>query len=136
MFTQGNPLLTHIRTCSYQFSDEIEPDFDMGSGVCALFLSLRFHKRHPDYILNRMDSLGKKYRVRVNCILAYLARHISFQVLLVLVDEQNVRNTWLLLNRLCYRLEYTLIISRSIEECAEYLESYKLFEKKVWIIRS
>ena len=37
---EGNPLLRHIRSVRWQYAD-IVPDYQMGAGTCALFLSLR-----------------------------------------------------------------------------------------------
>lgn len=37
---EGNPLLRHIRNVRWQHGD-ILPDYQMGPGTCALFLSLR-----------------------------------------------------------------------------------------------
>lgn len=37
---KGNPLLQHIRSVRWQYAD-ILPDYQMGAGTCALFLSLR-----------------------------------------------------------------------------------------------
>lgn len=37
---EGNPLLKYIRSVRWQYAD-IVPDYQMGAGTCALFLSLR-----------------------------------------------------------------------------------------------
>jgi DNA excision repair protein ERCC-1 len=43
---QGNPVLKYIRNVKWEFSADIVPDYAMGS-TCALFLSVKFHFRHP-----------------------------------------------------------------------------------------
>jgi DNA excision repair protein ERCC-1 len=43
---RGNPLLKHITNTRWEFSKEIVPDYVMQS-TCALFLSVRYHYRHP-----------------------------------------------------------------------------------------
>lgn len=43
---RGNPVLQHIKNVRYQFTKDIIPDYVMQS-TCALFLSVRYHFRHP-----------------------------------------------------------------------------------------
>ncbi len=43
---RGNPLLAHIKNVKWSFSKDIVPDYAMSSS-CALFLSLKYHFRHP-----------------------------------------------------------------------------------------
>lgn len=43
---RGNPVLQHIKNVRYQFTKDIIPDYVMQS-ACALFLSVRYHFRHP-----------------------------------------------------------------------------------------
>lgn len=60
---QGNPLLQHIRNVRWQFAD-ILPDYQMGLSTCALFLSLKFHMLHPDYVAFRFGSRPASCRRR------------------------------------------------------------------------
>lgn len=43
---RGNPVLKYIRNVKWEFSQDIIPDYSMGS-TCALFVSVKFHFRHP-----------------------------------------------------------------------------------------
>ena len=43
---RGNPLLKYIRNVKWEYSQDIIPDYSMGS-TCALFVSVKFHFRHP-----------------------------------------------------------------------------------------
>ena len=43
---RGNPLLKYIRNVKWEFSQDIVPDYVMGT-ACALFVSVKFHFRHP-----------------------------------------------------------------------------------------
>lgn len=61
---QGNPALKHIRNVRWQFGD-IVPDFLLGQNACALFLSLRYHLLHPEYIIHRIKQLQRAYRLNV-----------------------------------------------------------------------
>lgn len=42
-----------MRNVRWIFSDEIVPDYQMGQGTCALFLSLKFHMLNKEYIAVR-----------------------------------------------------------------------------------
>nr|XP_055107152.1 DNA excision repair protein ERCC-1 isoform X7 [Symphalangus syndactylus] len=61
---RGNPVLKFVRNVPWEFGDVI-PDYVLGQSTCALFLSLRYHNLHPDYIHGRLQSLGKNFALRV-----------------------------------------------------------------------
>ena len=49
----------------YQFTDII-PDFMVGASACCLFLSLRYHLLHPDYVYLRIRQLQPaNFRLRI-----------------------------------------------------------------------
>jgi DNA repair protein Rad10 len=78
---QGNPVLKHIRNVRWVFGD-IVPDYLLGQTTCALYLSLRYHLLHPDYLYFRIRELQKSFRLRV------VLCHID--VVSVSVQAQNV----------------------------------------------
>jgi DNA excision repair protein ERCC-1 len=43
---RGNPLLVHIKNVKWTFTKDIIPDYSI-SNACALFVSLKYHFRHP-----------------------------------------------------------------------------------------
>ncbi|ERE52988.1 DNA excision repair protein ERCC-1, partial [Cricetulus griseus] len=61
---RGNPVLKFVRNVPWEFG-EVTPDYVLGQSTCALFLSLRYHNLHPDYIHERLQSLGKSFALRV-----------------------------------------------------------------------
>lgn len=61
---RGNPLLKSITNAVWEFED-IVPDYVVGRTACILFLSLKYHNLNPDYIHNRLKSLGKMFELRV-----------------------------------------------------------------------
>eukprot|EP00249_Psilotum_nudum_P012969 c24077_g1_i4 orf=610-1233(-) len=61
---KGNPVLKHIRNARWIFGD-IMPDYLLGQNSCALYLSLRYHLLHPDYLYYRIRELPKGFRLRV-----------------------------------------------------------------------
>lgn len=60
-----NPLLKHIVNVRWQVVKDLVPDYVMGTTTCALYLSLRYHVLHPNYLHQRIQALGKMYTLRV-----------------------------------------------------------------------
>jgi len=56
--------LKFITNILWEYSN-IVPDYVMGKTTCALFLSIRYHQLNPDYIHERLKSLGTAYNLRV-----------------------------------------------------------------------
>ena len=113
---RGNPLLKYIRNVQWDYSKEIIPDYVMGT-TCAIFVSIKYHSLHSKHADLRIRELGKNFRLRV---------------LLVLVDVDDDISVKPLhdLNKLCFNSDVTLIVCWSNEECARYLEVFKLYENK------
>lgn len=111
---RGNPILKHIRNVPWQYGS-IVPDYVMGVANCALFLSLRYHQLHPEYLHNRLKELGKGYDLRV---------------LLVQVDVKDPHHQLKDLAKICILADLTLILAFSSEEAGRYLEAYKVYENK------
>jgi DNA excision repair protein ERCC-1 len=91
------------------------PDFVVGDATCVLFLSLRYHLLHPDYLYARIAPVKREFRVRV---------------LLVSVDVADPTEPLLLLTSLASANDFTVILCWSLQECARYLETFKLMDKK------
>lgn len=106
---KGNPLLVQIRSIPWEYSD-IVPDYVLGPSTCALFLSLKYHQIHPEYIYTRIQQLGKSYKLRV---------------LLCLVDIESHQKALVELSKTSVVNDLTLICAWSPGEAARYLESYK-----------
>ncbi|XP_074075385.1 DNA excision repair protein ERCC-1 isoform X2 [Macrotis lagotis] len=111
---RGNPVLKFIRNVPWEFG-EIVPDYVMGQSTCALFLSLRYHNLHPNYIHERLQGLGKNYALRV---------------LLLQVDVKDPQRALKDLAKMCILADCTLILAWSPEEAGRYLETYKSYEQK------
>ncbi|KAB0398568.1 hypothetical protein E2I00_009919 [Balaenoptera physalus] len=77
--------------------------------------SLRYHSLHPDYIHQRLQSLGKSFALRV---------------LLVQVDVKDPQQALKELAKMCILADCTLILAWSPEEAGRYLETYKAYEQK------
>ncbi|KAK9919755.1 hypothetical protein M0R45_028334 [Rubus argutus] len=97
---KGNPLLKHIRNVRWEFADII-CDYLLGQSSCALYLSLRYHLLHPDYLYYRIRELQKNYKLRV---------------VLCHVDVEDVVKPLLEVTKTAMLHECTLLCAWSLEE--------------------
>nr|GLL35519.1 DNA excision repair protein ERCC-1 [Ipomoea trifida] len=111
---KGNPVLKHIRNARWVFADVVS-DYLLGQNACALYLSLRYHLLHPDYLYFRIRELQKNFRLRV---------------VLCHVDVEDVVKPLLEVTRTALLHDCTLLCAWSLEECARYLETIKVYENK------
>ncbi|KAL8724097.1 MAG: hypothetical protein Q9181_006986 [Wetmoreana brouardii] len=109
---KGNPILNNVRSLPWEYSD-IPADFVLGATTCSLFLSLKYHRLHPEYIYNRIRNLGHKYNLRI---------------LLTMVDIQNHEEPLKELSKTSMVNNLTLILCWSAQEAGRYLELYKSYE--------
>jgi DNA excision repair protein ERCC-1 len=109
---KGNPILTHLRSLPWEYSD-IPADYVLGHTTCALFLSLKYHRLHPEYIYNRIRGLQGKYNLRI---------------LLTMVDIGNHEDSLKELSKTSLINNVTVILCWSAAEAARYLELYKSYE--------
>lgn len=109
---KGNPILNNIKSLPWEYSD-IPSDYILGATTCALFLSLKYHRLHPEYIYSRIRALGGKYNLRI---------------LLCMVDIQNHEESLKELSKTSLVNNLTLILCWSAQEAGRYLELYKSYE--------
>lgn len=110
---EGNPVLKYLRNVPFEWAD-IKADFEAGKELGILYLSLKWHKLHPNYIEIRMNNDAAGYAIKV---------------LLVLVNVEP-RHILRELNLFCYRTGWTLMLCYSAEEAAEYLENLYISRNK------
>ena len=109
---KGNPILNHIRLLPWEHAD-IPADYVLGNTTCALFLSLKYHRLHPEYIYSRIKLLAGKYNLRI---------------LLTMVDIPNHEDSLKELSKTSLVNNLTLILCWSAPEAAHYLELFKSSE--------
>ncbi|OJJ44802.1 hypothetical protein ASPZODRAFT_742158 [Penicilliopsis zonata CBS 506.65] len=109
---KGNPILNHVKLLPWEYED-IPADYVIGRTTCALFLSLKYHRLHPEYIYSRIRSLGGKYNLRI---------------LLTMVDIPNHEDSLKELSKTSIVNNLTLILCWSAPEAAHYLELFKSSE--------
>jgi len=81
----------------------------------VLYLSLKYHNLNPDYICQRLKTLGKMYELRV---------------LLVQVDTPEPHNALKSLTRISLLADLTMMLAWNAEEAGKIIETYKQFEKR------
>ncbi|TKY52196.1 DNA excision repair protein ERCC-1 [Spatholobus suberectus] len=111
---KGNALLKHIRNVRWVFADVV-CDYLLGQSSCALYLSLRYHLLHPDYLYYRIRELQKHFKLRV---------------VLCHVDVEDVIKPLLEVTKTALLHDCTLLCGWSLEECGRYLETIKVYENK------
>ncbi|CAO3659023.1 unnamed protein product [Umbelopsis ramanniana] len=111
---RGNPILQHVRNVPWEY-DDIKADYTVGQTTCVLYLSLRYHRLHPDYIYDRMGKLAHQFVLRI---------------LLVFVDIDNHQDSIRELTKSAIIQNFTIMLAWSHEEAGRYLETYKAFEGK------
>ncbi|KAK3504134.1 mating-type switching protein swi10 [Neurospora crassa] len=110
---KGNPVLASIKSTAWEYSD-IPADYVLGTTTCALFLSLKYHRLHPEYIYTRIRLLQQnRYNLRI---------------LLTLVDIPNHEEPLRELSKTSLVNNVTVILCWSAQEAARYLELYKSYE--------
>ncbi|OOF97691.1 hypothetical protein ASPCADRAFT_513376 [Aspergillus carbonarius ITEM 5010] len=109
---KGNPILNHIKLLPWEYAD-IPADYVIGNTTCALFLSLKYHRLHPEYIYSRIRLLAGKYLLRI---------------ILVIVDIPNHEDSLKELSKTSIVNNMTLILCWSAPEAAHYLELFKSSE--------
>ncbi|KAF5354644.1 hypothetical protein D9756_005353 [Leucocoprinus leucothites] len=111
---RGNPVLECIRNVGKEFGDT-PADYQVGRTTGILFLSLRYHRLHPEYILTRIEKLGHSYDRRF---------------LLILCDIEQHRDPIRELTKSCLINNITIIIAFSNDEAGHYLTMYKQYDSK------
>ena len=109
---KGNPILNQIQSVPWEYSD-IPADYVLGATTCALFLSLKYHRLHPEYIYSRIRALAGKYVLRL---------------LLTMVDIENHEDSLKELSKTSLINHQTLILCWSAAEAGRYLSLFKTYE--------
>ncbi|KAK5733448.1 ssDNA endonuclease and repair protein rad10 [Elasticomyces elasticus] len=109
---KGNPILNNVKSMPWEYGD-IPADYVLGVTTCALFLSLKYHRLHPEYIYTRIKNLQGKYNLRI---------------ILVMVDIQNHEESLKELSKTSLINNVTVVLCWSAAEGGRYLELFKTYE--------
>ncbi|KAF8664374.1 hypothetical protein AX16_000745 [Volvariella volvacea WC 439] len=111
---KGNPVLECIRNVGRELGD-IVADYQVGKTTGVLFLSLKYHRLHPEYIHMRIEKLALSYTLRILLILCDITEHKD--------PIKEITKTCLINN-------ITVIVAFSNDEAGHYLSTFKQFEHK------
>ncbi|TBU23582.1 restriction endonuclease type II-like protein [Dichomitus squalens] len=111
---RGNPILECVRNVGKEYGD-ILADYQVGRTTGVLFLSLRYHRLHPEYIHQRIEKLGHAYNLRILLLMCDVSEH-----------QEPIRE----LTKICLINEITVMVAWNAEEAGYYLSTYKQFEHK------
>lgn len=109
---KGNPILNCIKSMPWEYGD-IPADYVLGATTCALFLSLKYHRLHPEYVYTRIRNLQGKYNLRI---------------VLCMVDIPNHEESLKELSKTSLINNVTLVLCWSAAEGGRYLELFKTYE--------
>lgn len=109
---KGNPILNNVKSTAWEYAD-IPADYVLGATTCALFLSLKYHRLHPEYIYNRIRDLKGQYDLRI---------------VLTMVDVENHEDSLRELSKTSLVNNVTIMLCWSAQEAGRYLELFKTFE--------
>ncbi|KAI0067429.1 DNA repair protein rad10 [Artomyces pyxidatus] len=111
---RANPAVESIRNVGKEFGD-IVPDFQVGRTTAVLFLSLKYHRLHPEYIHQRIEALGQSYNLRILLLQCDITEH-----------QEHIRE----LTKICLINNLTIMVAWNADEAGQYLSTYKQFEHK------
>jgi len=111
---RGNPVLAAIKAVPWAYGPTTA-DFLIPDGACALFLSLRYHLLHPNYLLARLRELRELTPLRL---------------VLLLVDSEAPERPILTVLQQATAHECTLLLGWSVGEVARYVETLRAYAKK------
>jgi len=110
------------------------PDYILGTGTAALYISLRYHLQKPDYLFQRIRELrNRRAAARWHPPLfpsRCLTHSFRLRVVLCSVDVEEVPKPLGEVNKVCALNGCSLVCAWSHEEAARYLETFKLYERK------
>jgi DNA excision repair protein ERCC-1 len=99
-----NPLMNFLTNVNYNFVEQRNVFDFLVNAREVVFLSLKYHKLHPEYIHNRMKPLTKKNAI-----------------LITVVDVENNETIMREINKACLYNEFTLLVAFTYEQAAKYL---------------
>ncbi|EIW67055.1 hypothetical protein TREMEDRAFT_23521, partial [Tremella mesenterica DSM 1558] len=109
-----NPVLQAIKNVGIEIGDVVA-DYQVGTHNGVLFLSLKYHRLHPEYIHQRIEKMRNKYSLRIMLILCDVNEH-----------QQSLRE----ISKIAIVNDFTVFVAWSNEEVAQYLTTFKAFEHK------
>ncbi|KAL6942654.1 hypothetical protein ACO0QE_003839 [Hanseniaspora vineae] len=107
---KGNPLLDKFTNVNWRYVssssplEKIDYDYMVRGKRKVIFLSLKYHKLHPEYIVKKSKPVANQGAI-----------------MLCVVDIEKSENILKDLNKLCLFNGFTLLLSFNFEQAAKYL---------------
>lgn len=123
---KGNPLLSQslMKTQSWQYNGLILSDYYINPLIQILFLSLKYHKLHPEYIWTRLKRLNKG-----STVVGDVSKNDrALRILLVVVDIDSHQESLRKLADICIKHDLSLVLAWSFEEAGNYVAFCKQLE--------
>ncbi|KAI9203119.1 restriction endonuclease type II-like protein [Polychytrium aggregatum] len=111
---KGNRVLEYVQNARWEFGN-IVADYQVGRTSCVLFISLRYHRLHPEYLYGRIKLIGSNYISRIVLCLVDIEDH-----------QQAIRE----LTSTTIMNNFAMILAWSNEEAGKYLETLKMHENQ------
>lgn len=121
---KGNPLLTNslMKSTSWSYDGTILSDYYINPTLQILFLSLKYHKLHPEYVWQRLKKINK------GAASSSSRNDRSLRILLVVVDVEAHQELLRKLLGFCVKNDLSLVLSWSFEEAGNYIVFAKKYE--------
>jgi DNA excision repair protein ERCC-1 len=104
---QGNPMIPTLESnAEVTFLDSSVADFTIGKDLAVLFLTLKYHRQHPDYLSERLIEFRGSFSVRL---------------LLFLVNDENPDRIISRMTSVMFANNMNLILAFTYEEAARWL---------------
>jgi DNA excision repair protein ERCC-1 len=104
---QGNPMIPVLESgAEVVFADSSVADYTIGKDLAVLFLTLKYHRQHPDYLGERLRDFRGSFPVRL---------------LLFLVNDENPDRVISRLTSVAMANNMNLILAFTYEEAARWL---------------
>lgn len=101
-----NPLIKILETAKINWTDNSACDYSISTLIGVLFLSLKYHRTHPEYLTGRVSKFNGSYKSRV---------------LLLVVDGKGPDKAISKLNTYCIDNNMNLVLAFDYEEAGRWL---------------
>jgi DNA excision repair protein ERCC-1 len=105
---EKNPLIPLLSVAEIEWSETTVADYSIGRDVAVLFLTLKYHRLHPEYLTNRIRDFRGGFPVRL---------------LLFLVNDENPDQVISRLTALSIANSMNLILAFDYEEASRWILS-------------
>ena len=110
----GNPILNHIIQVPYNIVEELSVDFAPNQVTGMFFLSLSYHRLHPEYVEGKLkENLPFKLKI-----------------LLLKLDVGDYASTLKDLYVLATQYKFKCMVGSNIQECGSIIEQFCIYANK------